>query len=91
MTNGIIRVYTIPFKFENFIDIPAHCSSIRRLLISYDDQYLVSIGESAYILLFKQTINSISTISTMFEYILVTKSEYDEQKGKIEEIQGRIK
>jgi len=105
MTHGIIRVYTLPLTSDNYIDIPAHCSSIRRLLISYDDQYLVSIGESAYVLLFKQTKNISSQLSienfeivneqekmkTMFEYILVTKSEFDEQKRKIKEIQARIK
>lgn len=103
MTHGIIRVYTIPLTLETYIDIPAHYSSIRRLLVSYDDQYLVSIGESAYVLLFKQTMNVLSSISNqsskenfelnekMFDYILVTKSEYDEQKRKINEIQTRIK
>jgi WD40 repeat protein len=114
MTHGIIRIYTIPFTSKIYIDLPAHCSSIRRLLVSYDDQYLVSIAESAYILLFRQTINVLNSVSshyqisqmsignldsvneqkriqTMFEYILVTKSEFDEQKRKIKEIQARIK
>jgi hypothetical protein len=105
MTHGIIRVYTIPLTLNSYIDIPAHYSTIRRLLISYDDQYLVSIAESAYVLLFKQTMDVLSSISNqyqfsqlnfeindkIFEYILVTKSEYDEQKRKINEIQMRIK
>ena len=114
MTHGIIRVYTIPLTFDTYMDIPAHYSSIRRLLISSDDQYLVSIAESAYILLFKQTFDVQSSISneyqfsqlsreniemkiedekspTIFDYILVTKSEFDEQKRKIQEIQTRIK
>ncbi|CAF3625422.1 unnamed protein product [Rotaria sordida] len=113
MTHGIIRVYTTPLKFDNYIDLSAHYSSIRRLLVSYDDEYLVSIAESAYILLFKQTINNLNSVSsqyqfsqltienveiideqertqTIFEYILVTKSEFDERKRKIKEIQTRI-
>jgi hypothetical protein len=113
MTHGIIRVYTIPFAFNAHIDLPAHSSSIRRLLVSYDDQYLVSIAESAYVLLFRQTTNVLSSVSseqqaslenleiiieneqekvpTMFEFILVTKSEFDEQKRKMKEIEARIK
>lgn len=114
MTHGIIRVYTIPLIPDGYIDLPAHNSSIRRLLVSYDDQYLVSIAESAYVLLFKQTINNIDSTSsqyklsklyvenidtanepvqeqTVFEYILVTKSEFDEKKRKIQEIQTKIK
>ena len=106
MTNGIIRVYTVPLTSDSYIDIPAHYSSIRRLLVSYDDRYLVSIGESAYVLLFKQVTGVLSSISNqysqlnfeindkrekMFEYILVTKSEYNEEKRKINEIQTRIK
>ncbi|CAF1482554.1 unnamed protein product [Adineta steineri] len=113
MTHGIIRIYTIPFTNDSYIDLPAHCSSIRRLLVSYDDEYLVSIAESAYLLLFKQTRNNLNSVSSqyqfsqmslknfeiineskpiqpMFEYILVTKSEFDEQKRKIKEIQARI-
>ncbi|CAF4226817.1 unnamed protein product, partial [Adineta steineri] len=113
MTHGIIRIYTIPFTNDSYIDLPAHCSSIRRLLVSYDDEYLVSIAESAYLLLFKQTRNNLNSVSSqyqfsqlslknfeiinepkpiqpMFEYILVTKSEFDEQKRKIQEIQARI-
>ncbi|CAF2719161.1 unnamed protein product [Rotaria sp. Silwood2] len=113
MTHGMIRVYTSPLKIDTYIDIPAHYSSIRRLLVSYDDEYLVSIAESAYILLFKQTINNLNSVSsqyqfsqlsienvdivneqertqTIFEYILVTKSEFDERKIKIKEIQTRI-
>lgn len=94
MTHGIIRIYTIPLRFDNYIDIPAHYSSIRRLLVSYDDQYLISIAESAYILVFKQTIN-VSQLSIeqdkMFDYILITKFEFDEQRRKIKEIQNRIK
>jgi WD40 repeat protein len=106
MTNGIIRIYTIPLKLNSYIDLSAHCASIRRLLVSYDDQYLVSIGESAYILLFKQTIDVLNSVTsqyqlsdlsvdnldgTKFEYILVTKSEFDEQNRKIKEIQEGIK
>ncbi|CAF5182007.1 unnamed protein product, partial [Rotaria magnacalcarata] len=113
MTHGIIRVYTIPLVFDGYVDLPAHNSSIRRLLVSYDDHYLVSIAESAYILLFKQTINNLSSVSSqykfsqlstenvdtinepqakqiMFEYILVTKSEYDERQRRINEIQTSI-
>lgn len=114
MTNGIIRVYTIPLTFDTYVDVPAHYSSIRRLLVSYDDRYLVSIAESAYILLFKQTIDVCSSISNQyqfsqlsqenlertneqertakkFDYILVTKSEFDDQKRKIQEIQAKLK
>ncbi|CAF0802188.1 unnamed protein product [Rotaria sp. Silwood1] len=113
MTHGIIRVYTSPLKFDTYIDLPAHYSSIRRLLVSYDDEYLVSIAESAYVLLFKQTINNLNSVSSqyqfsqlsienveianehekthiVFEYILVTRSEFDERKRKIKEIQTRI-
>ncbi|CAM4866513.1 unnamed protein product [Rotaria socialis] len=113
MTHGIIRVYTIPLVVDGYVDLPAHNSSIRRLLVSYDDHYLVSIAESAYILLFKQTINNLSSVSSsykfsklsrenvdtinepqakqiMFEYILVTKSEYDERQRRINEIQTSI-
>ena len=112
-THGLIRIYTIPLTFDTYIDVPAHYSSIRRLLVTYDDQYLVSIAESAYILFFKQTIDVFSSISnqyqfsqispenlektneyeraaTKFDYILVTKSEFDEHKQKIEEIQSKI-
>jgi hypothetical protein len=37
------------------------------------------------------SVNEQKRIQTMFEYILVTKSEFDEQKRKIKEIQARIK
>ena len=114
MTNGIIRIYTIPLAADAYVDLPAHCSSIRRLLVSYDDEYLVSIGESAYVLVFKQTLHALSSIpsqfplsqlslgnlhvthapqraQTTFEYILVTKSEFEEQTRKIQEVEARIK
>ncbi|UJR25802.1 hypothetical protein I4U23_007152 [Adineta vaga] len=111
MTNGTIRIYTIPLMIDAYMDLPAHCSTIRQLLVSHDDEYLVSIAESAYILLFKQTFDGLSSvynqfsqislgnfnkineskrIQMMFEYILVTKSEFDEQTRKINEIEARI-
>lgn len=113
MTHGLIRIYTIPLTFDTYIDVPAHYSSIRRLLVTSDDQYLISIAESAYILFFKQTIDAFSSISNQyqfsqlsqenlektneyeratkkFDYILVTKSEFEEHKRKIEEIQSKI-
>jgi len=111
MTHGIIRIYSLPLTIDNYADIHAHCSTIRRLEVSFDDQYLVSIAESAYILVFKQTVNILSSISTQyqfsqisngnlsnekinekkFDFILTTKSEFDEQNRKIDEIQSRIK
>lgn len=113
MTHGLIRIYTLPLTFDTYIDVPAHYSSIRRLLVTHDDQYLVSMAESAYILLFKQTVDAFSSISNQyrfaqfsqenlekineydreakkFDYILVTKSEFDEHKRKIQEIQAKI-
>lgn len=115
MTHGIIRVYTLPFTLDAFVDVSAHSSTIRRLLVSADDQYLVSIAESAYILLFRQTTDLLNSMSSQyefthpttvhveidmaqkpvrvlptFEYILVTKSEFDEQRRKVKEIQARI-
>ena len=68
MTHGTIRIYTIPFAFNGYIDLPAHSSSIRRLLVSYDDQYLISMAESAYILLFKQTHDVLSSVSNQYQF-----------------------
>ncbi|CAF0856299.1 unnamed protein product [Adineta ricciae] len=111
MTNGTIRIFTTPLTANTYMDLPAHCSTIRRFLVSSNDEYLISIAESAYVLLFKQTLNTLSSVSnqfselllenldvinqskrvrTTFEYILVTKSEFDEQQQKIKEIQERI-
>lgn len=110
MTHGIIRIYTNLLTFDGYIDLPAHNSSIRRLLVSYDDQYLVSLAESAYVLLFKHTTHHLNSVTTKyqqtqstvenfesakeqktFDYILVTKSEFDERTRKIKDIQIRIR
>ncbi|CAF1163644.1 unnamed protein product, partial [Didymodactylos carnosus] len=53
LSNGTIRIYTLPLAPEGYIDIPAHGGPVRRLIPSNDDVYLASIGESAYVLLFK--------------------------------------
>ena len=108
MTHGIIRIYTIPLALNAFIDLPAHGSSVRRLLVSDDDQYLFSIAESAYVLLFRQTDHVIDSIASVedfsqsfveqrqqrrvkpFEYILVTRAEFEEKKRKAKDIQSRI-
>jgi hypothetical protein len=116
MTHGIIRVYNLPLVTGAYIDLPAHTSHIRQLLISDDDQYLISIAESAYILVFRQTndvwhsmVNEYDFSSTSmididknlvqpstrstkpFDYILVTRSEFDDYQRKINEMQARIK
>ena len=106
--HGIIRIYTVPLAMDAFIDLPAHGSSVRRLLVSDDDQYLFSIAESAYVLLFRQTEEVIDSIASVedfsqtfveqrqqrrvkpFEYILVTRTEFEEKKRKVKDIQSRI-
>ena len=108
MTHGIIRIYGIPLVFDAFIDLSAHGSSIRRLLVSDDEQYLFSIAESAYVLLFRQSTHVIESIASVedfsrsfveqreqrrvrpFEYILVTRTEFEEKKRRVKDIQGRI-
>ena len=84
------------------IDFPAHSSPIRQLVVSHDDQYLFSIAESAYVLIFRTNQQNVSQssmdlnndevekLSKPFNFVLITKSEFEEQQRKIKEIQSKI-
>ncbi|XP_028262443.1 cilia- and flagella-associated protein 57 [Parambassis ranga] len=95
-TSGIIKAIKYPLPIQNeWIKYQGHCGPITKMVITYDEQFLLTVSEDGCLLLWriidkegKELKCNRMIIHT--DEILVTKSELDEKNQNMLELKMRL-
>ncbi|KAJ3311697.1 Cilia- and flagella-associated protein 57 [Boothiomyces sp. JEL0838] len=94
---GTIRALRFPFGDQHdFQEHQAHSAPVTKIKVSYDDQYLFSVGEDGCIYMFRLTDKDDrgmkkDKVSVFADEILITKSDLEEKTVLTAEIQRQLK
>ncbi|CAF1588643.1 unnamed protein product, partial [Didymodactylos carnosus] len=93
-SKGTVRSYKFPLtKADEFTEYLGHVGMINRLRITFQDEYIVSIGDDGLVILWKLQEHGVSKKdkeSTFAEEILITKSDLEEKNTLIRELKQRV-
>ncbi|KAJ3321023.1 Cilia- and flagella-associated protein 57 [Boothiomyces sp. JEL0866] len=93
---GTIRALRFPFgDHHDFQEHQAHAAAVTKIKVSYDDQYLFSVGEDGCIYMFRLTDKDDRGLkkdkgSVFADEILITKSDLEEKTVLTAEIQRQL-
>ena len=93
--NGHIRALKYPLDTINheYQEHVAHCGAINGMAMSYDDQYLFSVGEDGCIFMYKIDDKDQLKHGREFpfaEEVLITRAELEEKTNYINELKSRV-
>lgn len=88
MKRGFIRIYSLPFIDDGFIDVNAHSTSIRQVFLSSNEKFLFSLAESNSLLVFRDFLNQKPTKN--FPFVLISEAEYNELERKTKQLRDQI-
>ncbi|EGR31811.1 WD repeat protein [Ichthyophthirius multifiliis] len=94
---GAIRVMKYPFTNE-ILELQSHVSSITRLRVSFDDNYVFTASEDGALIIyknedkeFKVKMDKDNIIETQFtEEFLIQREQYNNQKNEIERLKKQL-
>lgn len=95
-SSGSVRVMKFPLGDQGeFQECQAHCTAVSRMRMSYDDQYLFSVGQDGSLLAFRVSDKEGRGYKrdkdiAYAEEVLVTKSDLEEKNTMMSELKTRV-
>uniref|UniRef100_A0A667XCB5 Cilia and flagella associated protein 57 n=1 Tax=Myripristis murdjan TaxID=586833 RepID=A0A667XCB5_9TELE len=95
-SSGTVRAIKFPLPLQkDWMEYQAHCGPITKMVITCDDQFLLTVSEDGCLLLWNIIDKEAHTLRTdrrtiFTDEILITKSDLEEKNQNMQELKARV-